>query len=116
MGKVVYLDGFGENPPGRRILEGTDLEIACRLEGDDLVVQVNKGPVQVCRVRLKDARKPMSDAELMKFSGVAPDFTFRIGENRERVWRLAQGLGLDEAQLAKLKARLFGADVNRGLD
>jgi len=35
---------------------------------------------------------------------------------RERVWRLAQGLGLDEAQLAKLKARLFGADVNRGLD
>jgi hypothetical protein len=68
---VVYLDGFGENPPGRRILEGTDLEIAYRLEGDDLVVQVNKGPVQVCRVRLKDARKPMSDAELTAFNGVA---------------------------------------------
>ena len=43
MGKVVYLDGFGENPPGRRILEGTDLEIAYRLEGDDLVVQVIRG-------------------------------------------------------------------------
>jgi hypothetical protein len=90
MGKVVYLEGFGEKPPGRRIPEGTDVEISYRLEGNDLVVQVNKGPVQVFRVRLKDARKPLSAAELTAFSGVAPNFTFRIGENRERVggWRM----------------------------
>ena len=91
MGNVFFLDGFGEDPPGRRILEGTDLEIAYRLEGDDLVLQVNKGPVQVFRVRLGDARKPMSDVQLGTYNAVAPDLRFMIfkecgtpGGTRER--------------------------------
>ena len=106
MGKVVY---FGEHVPGRH-LEGTDVEILYRIEGGDLVLQVNKGPVQVFRVRLADAFKEMTDDELAAFNGVAPDFVFRIGDSRERMLQLAQGLGLDEAQLVKLKQRLFGAE------
>ena len=108
MGNVVFLDGFGENPPGRRILEGTDLEIAYRLEGGDLVLQVNKGPVQVFRVRLGGALKEMTDDELAAFNAVAPDFVFKIGDTHERMWQLAQGVGLDDAQLAALKVKLLG--------
>ena len=104
MGKVVY---FGEHVPGL-CLEGTDIEILYRIEGGDLVLQVNKGPVQVFRVRLADAFMEMTDDELAAFNGVAPDFVFRIGDSRERLWLLAQGLGLDEAQLVALKAKLLG--------
>lgn len=33
--------------PGHRLLDGTDLEIACNLQRDDLVLRVNKGGVLV---------------------------------------------------------------------
>ena len=39
----TIIDGTGEELPGRRILSGTDLEIAYNLLGDDLVLRVNKG-------------------------------------------------------------------------
>jgi hypothetical protein len=42
----TILDGSGEQTPGRRVLDGTDLEIAYNLLGDDLVVRVNKAGVQ----------------------------------------------------------------------
>ena len=40
----TILDGSGEQTPGRRPLDGTDLEIAYSLLGDDLVLRVNKAP------------------------------------------------------------------------
>jgi hypothetical protein len=39
------LDGSGEMVPGHGVLDGTDLEIAHNLQGDDLVLRVNKGGV-----------------------------------------------------------------------
>ena len=51
------IDGAGEELPGRRILDGTDLEIAYNLAGDDLVIRVNKGGAQVFRVVFEDAKK-----------------------------------------------------------
>ena len=50
----------------------------------------------------------MSDDELAAFNSVSPDFVFTIGDTRERMWQLAQGLGLDDAQLAALKVKLLG--------
>jgi len=100
------LDGTGEEIPGRRILEGTDLEIAYNLRGDDLVIRVNKGPCQVLRVMLRDARKPIDDTALMNFNSVSPDFVFRIGDTKERMLALARGVGLDPVQLAKLEEKL----------
>ena len=43
----TILDGSGEQLPGRRLLEGTDLEIAYNLLGDDLALRVHKSGVQV---------------------------------------------------------------------
>ena len=43
----TILDGSGEQIPGRRRLDGTDLEIAYNLLGDDLVRRVNR-PVFRC--------------------------------------------------------------------
>jgi hypothetical protein len=43
----TILDGSGEQVPGRRLLEGTDPEIAYNLLGDDLALRVHKSGVQV---------------------------------------------------------------------
>jgi hypothetical protein len=59
-------------------------------------------------VRFKDALKPMIDAELVNFNAIAPDFIFRIGESRERMYQLAKGLGFPDAELDRLKAVLLG--------
>jgi hypothetical protein len=100
--EFVVADGSGEDVAGHRPLEGTDLELSYNLDGDDLMLRVNKGPALVFRVRLKDALKPMTDAELVNFNAVAPDVIFKIGESRERMYPLAKGLGLPDAELEKL--------------
>jgi hypothetical protein len=100
------LDGTGEEIPGHRVLDGTDLEIAYNLSGDDLVLRVNKGPCQVLRVCLRHAVKPMADRELMAFNSVSPDFMFEIGATKERMLALARGVGLDPVQLAQLEEKL----------
>ena len=51
----TILDGSGEKIPGHRPLDGTDLEIAYNLLGDDLVLRVNKAGVQVFGVILEKA-------------------------------------------------------------
>lgn len=103
----VIVDGEGEEIPGHRAIADTDLQLAYDLEGDDLTLRVNKGPVLVFRVRLEGALKPMIDDELLAFNGVAPDFIFKIGDSRERMFQLAKGLGLDDAQLERLKRQLL---------
>lgn len=45
----TILDASGEETPGRRLLEGTDLEIAYDLLGDNLVLRVDKAGVQGLR-------------------------------------------------------------------
>jgi hypothetical protein len=44
----------------QRQIPGTDLEINWNLNGNDLVVRVNKGPTMVARVILRDAAKEMT--------------------------------------------------------
>jgi hypothetical protein len=56
----TILDGSGEQTPGRRLLDGTDLEIAYSLLGDDLVLRVNKAGVQIFGVVLENARKELT--------------------------------------------------------
>ncbi|MGA7324325.1 MAG: hypothetical protein WBX25_07570 [Rhodomicrobium sp.] len=102
------VDGEGEDIPGHRLLDGTDLEISYNLSGDGLVLRVNKGPVMIFRVLLRDAAKDMSYEALADFSTVVPDFVFRIGDTRERMYQLAKGVGLDDEQLEKLKTKLLG--------
>jgi hypothetical protein len=45
----------GEMVPGQRVLEGTDLDIAYNLQGEDLILRVNKAGVLVFRVQPKEA-------------------------------------------------------------
>jgi hypothetical protein len=65
---------------------------------------VNKEPVLSFRVRLVGAVREMGDDELLASNMVAPDFIFRMGESRERLYQIAKGLGLDDEQLERLKA------------
>jgi hypothetical protein len=106
--EFVVVDGSDEEVAGYRPLEGTDLELSYNLDGDDLMLRVNKGPALVFRVRLKDALKPMTDADLVSFNSVAPDFIFKIGDSRERMYQLAKGLGFPDAELERLKMVLLG--------
>ena len=62
----TVLDGTGEPIPGRHPLDGTDLEIAYTLRGDDLVLRVNKSGVQVFGVVLEYAGKAMTARELLE--------------------------------------------------
>ena len=61
----TILDGSGEQVPGHRALEGTDLEIAYSLLGDDLVLRVNKAGVQVFGVVLENAAKTLTAQQLL---------------------------------------------------
>lgn len=101
----TVLDGTGEHVPGHRVLEGTDLEIAYNISGDNLVVRINKGPVQIFRVMLVDACKDFSDRKLLDFNSVSPDFVFKIGDVREGLLAMGRAVGLDAEQMAKLEAK-----------
>jgi hypothetical protein len=80
---VHVLDGAGEEMPGHRFLEGTDLDIAHNLQGDNLMLQVNKGGVLAFRAMLRDAVPPMLENRLRTFNSFAPDFVFTIGDTEE---------------------------------
>jgi hypothetical protein len=90
------LDGTGEAIPGHRILNGTDLEIAYNLRGDNLVLRVNKGGVLVFRVMLRDAAKEMPGQQLVNFNSFAPDFLFTIADSEEGLQRMLASAGLAE--------------------
>jgi hypothetical protein len=100
------IDGTGEDIPGHRILEGTDLEIAYNLTGDDLVLRVNKNGAQVLRVKLEGALKELTSNQLFNFNSVSPDFVFKIGDTKERMLALGRSVGLDAEQLKKLEQRV----------
>ena len=99
------LDGTGEDIPGHRVLEGTDLEIAYNLQGDDLVIRVNKDGLLVFRVMLRDAATEMSDTRLINFNTFAPDLMFTIGDSEEGLQRMLASAGM--ADLAEVPRRGF---------
>jgi hypothetical protein len=75
----TILDGSGEHIPGRRPLDGTDLEIVYALLGDDLVLRVNKAGVQVFGVVLENAGKPMTAQQLLELKTESADFVIPVG-------------------------------------
>ena len=99
------LNGTGEAIPGHRILDGTDLEIAYDLQGDNLVLRVNKAGVLVFRVMLRDAAKEMPEQQLVNFNSFAPDFLFTIGDSEEGLRRMLASAGM--ADLAEVPRRGF---------
>ena len=105
-GKFVVVDGSDEVVTGHRPIDDTDLEISYNMVGGNLVLRVNKAGVQIFRVLLVDAAKPLGSNALFGFNAVAPDFIFKVGDSRERMLALARSVGLDAAQLAKLETNL----------
>ena len=90
------LDGSGEMIPGHRVLDGTDLEIAYNLQGDDLILRVNKSGVLVFRATLADTSVEMGERQLMHFNSFAPDVVFRIGDSHEGLEQILASAGMEE--------------------
>ncbi len=82
-----------------------DLEIAYNRTGDNLVLRVNKGPVQVFRVMLVDAFKHIDDTKLFNFNSVSPDLVFKIDDVREGLMAMGRSVGLTPEQMEKLEAK-----------
>jgi len=101
----TLLDGSGEQVPGRRPLEGTDLEIAYNLLGDDLVLRVNKAGVQVFGVVLENAAKTMTAERLLGLKTEKSDLVVRLGTRAEAVANIGYQLGRVANRLIKLPVK-----------
>ncbi len=101
----TILDGSGEQIPGRRLLDGTDLEIAYNLLGDDLMLRVNKAGVQVFGVLLEDAGKAMTAQQLLDLKTESSDLVLRIGTRSDAVASMGYRLGRLARKLVKGTAR-----------
>ena len=97
----TILDGSGEQTPGRRLLDGTDLEIAYNLLGDDLVVRVNKAGVQVFGVVLENARKELTAQQLLELKTEKSDLVVSIGPRGDTVANVGFALGRVTSKLIK---------------
>ncbi len=89
----TILDGSGEQTPGRRILDGTDLEIAYNLLGDDLVLRVNKAGVQVLGVVLEKVAKPMTAQQLSELKAESSDLVVTVGTRADTARNVGFALG-----------------------
>jgi hypothetical protein len=97
----TILDGSGEQTPGRRVLDGTDLEIAYNLLGDDLVVRVNKAGVQVFGVVLENAGKAMTAQQRLELKTEKSDLVVTIGTRADTVADMGYRLGRVANKLMK---------------
>jgi hypothetical protein len=97
----TILDGSGEQIPGHRLLDGTDLEIAYNLLGDDLVLRVNKAGVQVFGVVLENAAKTMTAQQLLEFRTEKSDLVLRLGSRGEAAANIGYRLGRVASKLVK---------------
>jgi hypothetical protein len=97
----TILDGSGEQTPGRRLLDGTDLEIAYNLMGDDLVLRVNKAGVQVFGVVLEKARKPLTLQQLKELKADSSDLVVSIGTRSDTARNVGFALGRITGKLVK---------------
>ena len=90
------MEGGTQEMAGR--VPGTDLELVHNLQGEDLVLRVNKGGVLVFRAMLRDAAKEMAEQKLASFNSVAPDFVFTIGDREEGLRRMLGAAGVLEGE------------------
>jgi hypothetical protein len=97
----TILDGSGEQVPRHRRLEGTDLEIAYNLLGDDLVLRVNKAGVQVFGVVLENAARTMTTHQLLELKTEKSDLVVRLGTRGEAVAKFGYRLGRVANKLIK---------------
>ena len=97
----TILDGSGEQAPGHRLLEGTDLEIAYNLLGDDLVLRVNKSGVQVFGVVLEKAAKPMTARQLLELKSESSDLVVTVGTRSDTARDVGFALGRMAGKLMK---------------
>jgi hypothetical protein len=56
----------------RQQIPGTDLEINWNLNGNDLIVRVNKGPTMIARMILRDAAKKNDSRTADEFQPLQP--------------------------------------------
>ena len=97
----TILDGSGEQTPGRRILAGTDLEIAYSLLGDDLVLRVNKAGMQVFGVVLENARRELTAKQLLELKTEKSDLVVPVGPRADTVAHVGFALGRVTSKLMK---------------
>jgi hypothetical protein len=97
----TILDGSGEQTSGRRLLDGTDLEIAYNLLGDDLVLRVNKAGVQVFGVVLEKAAKPLTAQQLKELKAESSDLVISVGTRADTVRNVGFALGRMAGKLVK---------------
>ena len=98
----TILDGSGEQVPGRRLLAGTDLEIAYNLLGDDLALRVNKSGVQVFGVVLENAAKALTAEQLFELKSEKADLVVRVGTRADAVSDIGYRLGRVAKKLMKV--------------
>jgi hypothetical protein len=104
----TILDGSGEKIPGHRLLDGTDLEIAYNLLGDDLVLRVNKAGVQVFGVVLENAAKAMTAQQFLDFKTESSDLVVTIGTRGVAVATMGYRLGRIASKLIKVAREKVG--------
>ena len=104
----TILDGSGEQVPGHRPLDGTDLEIAYKLLGDDLVLPVNKAGVQVFGVVLENAGKAMTSQQLLELKTESADLVVSIGTRGEAVTNAGYRLGRVAGKLLRAAREKIG--------
>lgn len=104
----TILDGSGERIPGRRPLDGTDLEIAYTLLGDDLVLRVNKAGVQVFGVVLENAGKAMTVEQLLELKTESSDLVVQVGPRGETAANFGYQLGRVAGKLLKATREKIG--------
>jgi hypothetical protein len=97
----TILDGSGEQIPGRRPLDGTDLEIAYNLVGDDLLLRVNKAGVQVFGVVLEKAASTMTAEQLLELRTESSDLVVPIGTRGQAARDVGYRLGRVAGKLLK---------------
>jgi hypothetical protein len=78
--------------PTRHAFDGTDLEIAHDVQGNDLILRVNKGGVLVFRAKLREALQ----SRLVQFNSIAPDLGFTVGDTEEGLTRMMGAAGLEQ--------------------
>jgi hypothetical protein len=98
----TIVDGSGEKIPGHRLLDGTDLEIAYNLLGDDLVLRVNKAGVQVFGVVLENAGKAMTAQQLLDLKTESSDVVVTIGTHADAVASMGYRLGRVASRMIKV--------------
>ena len=104
----TILDGSGEQIPGHRGIEGTDLEIAYTLLGEDLVLRVNKAGVQVFGVVLENAAKAMPAHQMLELKSERADLVVPIGTRGQTARDVGYRLGRVAGKLLKAAREKVG--------